>query len=390
MEDGVSTPSLSAVHSVSETSPIPTLKTGQAHPHPAPISRAGYSALELMPDDRTVVLLDQRLLPRQEKYEILSNVSQMAEAIVHMQVRGAPAIGIAAAYGMTLAAAAEEGDAAKFVEAMHAADDRLRTTRPTAKNLAWALDRVMGIVKAIAPLEPRPRLAKVADLAREIHETEVQACEKLSGFGADLVPDLAPGRATLTILTYCNAGALATGGYGTALGVIRSAVARGRNVQVVACETRPLMQGGRLTAWELVRQGIPVEVISDSMAASLFAAKAIDLVVVGADRIARSGDVANKIGTYGIACLAFMHGVPFDVAAPWSTVDLDCPDGAGIPIERRADTEVTHFGDTLLVAEGAKVYNPAFDVTPARLVRAIHTERGTVRPVNKANLVALA
>jgi len=340
-----------------------------------------------MPGDRSVVLLDQRLLPRQEKYEVLSNVSQMADAIVTMQVRGAPAIGVAAAYGMTLAAAAEEGGAGRFVDAMTAAQERLRATRPTAKNLAWALDRVMARVPELAPMSPRDRLARVAEVARSIHQDEVAACRKLAAFGAELVPDGA------TILTHCNAGALATGGYGTALGVIRAAHEQGRKVRVVACETRPLLQGARLTAWELVREGIPVEVITDNMAASLFAANAIQLVVVGADRIARNGDVANKIGTYGVACLAHMHGVPLDVAAPWSTVDLACPDGAAIPIERRADVEVTHFHasaeEVLVVAEGARVHNPAFDVTPARLVRAIHTERGTVRPVGEKELVAL-
>ena len=193
---------------------------------------------------------------------------------------------------------------------------------------------------------PRSRLSTRATASRAsrrlrapIHEAEVTACIALSDLGAEIVPDGA------TILTYCNAGALATGGYGTALGVIRSAQARGKNVRVIACETRPLLQGARLTAWELVRAGIPVEVITDSMAGALFAARAIDLVVVGADRVARSGDIANKIGTYSIACLAQMHGVPFDVAAPWSTVDLECPDGSRIPIERRADVEVTHFVD---------------------------------------------
>jgi methylthioribose-1-phosphate isomerase len=383
-----SNPSLSRAKPISDGAPMPTLKTGHAHSHPEPISRAGYSALELMPDDRAVVLLDQRLLPRQEKYEILSNVSQMAEAILTMQVRGAPALGIAAAYGMTLAAANEQGDAAQFEEAMRAADESLRKTRPTARNLGWALDRVMAEVPAIAPMLPRDRLDRVAGVARAIHEQEVAACEKLSALGADLVPDGA------TILTYCNAGALATGGYGTALGVIRAAQRRGKQVKVIACETRPLLQGSRLTAWELVRDGIPVEVITDNMAGALFAAKAIDLVVVGADRIARSGDVANKVGTYTMACLAHLHAVPFDVAAPWSTVDLTCPDGAHIPIERRADVEVTHFGrgehEVQVVADGARVQNPAFDVTPARYVRAIHTERGTVRPVGEAELLALA
>jgi methylthioribose-1-phosphate isomerase len=389
----VSAPARSTQKPISEAEPVPTVKTGQAHAHPDPISRSGYSALELMPDDRTVVLLDQRLLPRQEKYEILSNVSQMADAIVRMQVRGAPALGIAAAYGLVLAAAAaDDVDSAQFETVMRAADDRLRTTRPTAKNLAWALDRIMAEVPAIATLEPRRRLARVADLARDVHEAEVAACELLSQLGARLVPEGA------TILTYCNAGALATGGYGTALGVVRAAQAAGKNVKVIACETRPLLQGARLTAWELVRQAVPVEVITDAAAGALFAANAIDLVVVGADRIARNGDVANKVGTYTIACLAQMHGVPFDVAAPWSTVDLDCADGSRIPIERRPDAEVTHFGasaglaegETLLVAEGAKVQNPAFDVTPARLVRAIHTERGTIRPVDSAGIASLA
>jgi methylthioribose-1-phosphate isomerase len=377
----------STVNPTSEGAPIPTLKTGQAHPHPAPLSGSSYSALELMPDDRAVVMLDQTLLPRHEKYELLSNVSQVAEAILRMMVRGAPALGIAAAYGLTLAAGAEEGDAAKFIAAMRAADELLRKTRPTAKNLGWALDCIMEKVPEIAPLAPRDRVVHIADLARGLHEAEVVACRKLSFQAAELVPDEA------TILTICNAGALATGGYGTALGVVRAASERGKNVKVIACETRPLLQGARLTAWELVRDGIQVEVITDSMAGALFAAGAIQYVVVGADRIARNGDVANKIGTYGLACLAQMHGVPFDVAAPWSTVDLDCKDGSEIPIERRADVEVTHMrthdGDVLIVAEGAKVQNPAFDVTPARLVRAIHTERGTVRPVSEATLVAL-
>ena len=378
----------SSVHPISDGPPIPTLKTGQAHPHPAPLSGASYSALELMPDDRAVVMLDQTLLPRHEKYEILSNVSQMAEAIRKMTVRGAPALGIAAAYGLTLAAGAEDGNAPRFEAAMRSAEELLRKTRPTARNLGWALDWIMRRVPEIAPLAPRDRLVRVADLARSVHEAEVAACRKLSFLGADLVPQGA------TILTVCNAGALATGGYGTALGVIRAAQEQGKNVKVIACETRPLLQGARLTAWELVRDGIPVEVITDGMAGALFGAGVIDYVVVGADRIAQNGDTANKIGTYGLACLAHMHGVPFDVAAPWSTVDMACVDGAGIPIERRADVEVTHMrthdGDVLLVAEGAKVRNPSFDVTPARLIRAIHTERGTVRPVGMAALAALS
>jgi methylthioribose-1-phosphate isomerase len=366
---------------------IPTLKTGRAHPHPEPLSGASYSAMELMPGERTVVLLDQRLLPRVERYEFVSSAAQVAEAIRGMMVRGAPALGITAAYGLVLAASGERGDEARFRATMDAADETLRRTRPTARNLGWALDRMRGVASSVASSSYAERVARLADEARAIHREDVAACRKIGALGASLIPDGA------TILTHCNAGALATGGYGTALGVVRAAREAGKKVRVIADETRPLLQGARLTAWELARDGIPVEVITDGMAASLFAKGQIHVVVVGADRIAKNGDVANKIGTYGVACLAQLHGVPFDVAAPMSTVDLECPTGDAIPIEQRPESEVTHFptaeADVQVVPEGVRVRNPAFDVTPARLVRAIHTEKGSASP-NEASLAGLS
>jgi methylthioribose-1-phosphate isomerase len=357
---------------------IPTLKTGHAHSHPAPLSGAKYSAIELMPGDRAVMMLDQRLLPGTERYELLTGVDQVADAISKLMVRGAPAIGIAAAYGLVLAAGAESGDASAFAATMRAADARLRATRPTAVNLAWALDR-MG--RAAASLLATPYLDRFIALGREaraIHREEVAACKAMGARGAANVKDGA------TILTHCNAGALATGGYGSALGVVRAARDAGKKVRVIATETRPVLQGARLTAWELARDGISVTLITDSMVAALFARGEVDMVVVGADRIARSGDVANKIGTYGIACLAHMHGVPFDVAAPFSTVDMDCANGASIPIEQRSPREVlfmsTAGGEVAIAPDGVAAMNPAFDVTPARLIRAIYTERGAVHP----------
>jgi methylthioribose-1-phosphate isomerase len=367
--------------------PIPTLKTGRAHPHPEPISGAAYSAVELMPGDRTLVMLDQRLLPRLERYEFLTSAAQVAEAIRGMMVRGAPAIGIAAAYGIALAAGTERGDKAAFLAAIEAADDALRRTRPTAKNLAWALDRMKALATTLASESPATRSVKLSDEARALHAAEVAACQKIGELGAAQIPDGA------RILTYCNAGALATGGYGTALGVVRAARAAGKRVKVIACETRPLLQGARLTAWELSRDRIPVEVITDGTAASLMARGEVDVVLVGADRIARSGDFANKIGTYAIACAAHVHGIPFDVAAPMSTVDLACASGESIPIEQRDDAEVTHAstedGSVVVVPEGVPVRNPAFDVTPARFARSIVTERGVVSPVTEKALLAL-
>jgi len=336
-------------------------------PHPDPISGASYSAVELSPGDREVVLLDQRELPGREEYLRLDDVEQVAVAIERLAVRGAPAIGIAAAYGVVLAAARGQD--------LDVAVERLRRTRPTAVNLAWALERMARVPHDLAAL---------AAEARTIHREDVAACRAMGRIGAAHVADDA------TILTHCNAGALATGGYGTALGVVRAARDMGKRVRVVACETRPVLQGARLTAWELARDGFEVTLITDSMVAQLLRRRGADLVVVGADRIARNGDVANKIGTYGVACLAALHEVPFYVAAPWSTVDLECPEGDAIPIERRSASEVFGFGAVRTAPEGIAADNPAFDVTPARLVRAIFTERGEASPAGERALARLA
>jgi methylthioribose-1-phosphate isomerase len=342
----------------------------------------------MMPGDRRVLLLDQRLLPKVERYEHLTRVEEVAHAIRTMMVRGAPAIGVAAAYGVALAGRAEQGDAAAFLGVVEAASALLLATRPTARNLAWALGEMKTAAASAAQLKPDDRGSALADAARRIHADEVKACRRIGELGAANVPDGA------RILTYCNAGALATGGYGSALGVVRAARDAGKKVSVLACETRPLFQGARLTAWELSKDGIPVVVITDSMAASFMGRGLVDLVIVGADRIARSGDVANKIGTYGVACIAHAHGIPFDVAAPMSTVDMECADGSKIPIEERAETEVTHLpmlgGDVRIVPDEVHAHNPSFDVTPARLVRSIITERGVASPVTPATLAALA
>ena len=364
--------------------PVPTLKTGLAHPHPEPISGARYSAVELMPGGRRVLMLDQRRLPGLEAYEMMTRAEEVAEAIRSMVVRGAPAIGIAAAYGLVLAASLEKGDGASFLAAISRADAVLRATRPTAVNLAWALDRIGKVAASAATEEPLARLDRIAEAARALHREDVAACRALGVLGAAHIPDGA------TILTHCNAGALATGGYGTALGVIRAAHEAGKKVRVLATETRPLFQGARLTAWELARDDIPVELITDSMVAHFMQQKAIDVVVVGADRIARNGDTANKIGTYGIACIARAHDVPMYVAAPWSTVDLACESGERIPIEERGEREVTHPFDTPIAPETVRARNPAFDVTPARLLAGIVTERGVaVSPFDSA-LASLA
>lgn len=368
--------------------PVPTLVTGKAHPHPEPIGGSAYSAVELMPGYR-VIVLDQRKLPTIERYEYLTRVEEVADAIRNMLVRGAPAIGVCAAYGMVTAAVAEKGDGQAFLAAMKNADTTLRATRPTAVNLAWALDRMKRVTEEARTLDFPLRTERIAAEARSLHQAEVAACRAIGALGAPFVPDGA------TILTHCNAGALATGGYGTALGIVRAAHEAGKKVRVLACETRPYLQGSRLTAWELSKDGIPVEVITDSMAAHFMSKKNVDLVVVGADRIARNGDVANKIGTYGLACIAAAHEVPFYIAAPWSTVDLGCPNGDAIPIEERSERELSHFSlpdgaSAQIVPDGVRVRNPSFDVTPHALVTAIVTERGVVQPVSEGELAKLS
>jgi methylthioribose-1-phosphate isomerase len=251
-------------------------------------------------------------------------------------------------------------------------------------NLAWAIARMARMVVDVAPLGADERVTRLADEARAIHREDVAACWAMGRIGAARVPDEA------VVLTHCNAGALATGGCGTALGVVRAARAAGKRVRVVACETRPVLQGARLTAWELARDGVDVTLVTDSMVGQLLRRGGVDLVIVGADRIARSGDVANKVGTYGLACLARVHGVPFHVAAPWSTVDLACPDGSAIPIEQRSELEVLCFAGSTVAPQGVHAENPAFDVTPAGLIDAIFTERGEVRPPSERALAGLA
>ncbi len=365
---------------------INTLRAGQSHPHPEPISGASYSAAELMPGDQRVALLDQRKLPAVERYEFFSRSSDVADAITAMVVRGAPAIGVAAAYAMVLAAG-EGKSALDFVAHMQAAGATLQATRPTAVNLAHAVNHMLAIATAIANESALDRVSQLAEAARSYHAADVAACKRMGELGAKSMPDDG------FVLTHCNAGALATGGFGSALGVIRAARSAGKKLRVIVCETRPMLQGARLTAWELHKDHIPMTLITDSMVAQLMKKGGVQACIVGADRIAANGDVANKIGTYSVACLAQIHAVPFDVAAPWSTVDLACADGSNIPIEERDEREVTHImvGDNSIsiAPETTHAHNPAFDVTPARLVRAIYTERGVVSPVNAESLKRL-
>ena len=339
------------------------------------LSGADYSAVELSADGMRAYVLDQRRLPGEEIYLVVEDPEGIADAIRDMVVRGAPAIGITAAYGMALGARkAVDRPAAEYLASMRAVGAALCATRPTAVNLAWAVGRCLELAARHAALPGAERWAAQAELARSIHREDVAACRAIGRVGAVRLAS------EVTVLTHCNAGALATGGYGTALGVIRAAVEAGKRVRVLADETRPYLQGARLTAWELHKDQIPVTVLTDGMAGHCMSRGMVDAVIVGADRIAANGDVANKIGTYGLACLARAHGIPFYVAAPWSTVDLATPDGAAIPIEQRGPDEVTHVGHRRIVPVGVEVYNPAFDVTPADHVTAIFTERGEFAP----------
>jgi methylthioribose-1-phosphate isomerase len=340
--------------------------------------------IEWQPD--AVVMIDQRKLPGQEVYVRCSTAIEVARAIKTMVIRGAPAIGVAAAMGIALGMRRSKAQGTR----QYAVDftkicDLMAGTRPTAVNLFWAIDRMKrsfaaGAQAGESVAELTERLTKEA-LA--IHDEDVESCKAMGRFGAEVVPEAA------RILTHCNAGALATAGYGTALGVIRAAAERGKVVGVFADETRPFLQGGRLTAWELVRDRIPTTVITDGMSGSLMRQGKVDFVVVGADRIAANGDVANKIGTYTVALMAHAHNVPFYVAAPLSTIDLETADGAGIPIEERNAREVTHIGTTRVAPEGASVWNPSFDVTPNHLVTGIITERGIARAPYTESLARL-
>ncbi|MCZ7564283.1 MAG: S-methyl-5-thioribose-1-phosphate isomerase [Burkholderiales bacterium] len=329
-------------------------------------------------------LIDQRALPQRVEYVACTSAAETAQAIRDMVVRGAPAIGCAAAYGIALEARrlVAASDAARE-DGLRRAFATLRASRPTAVNLFWALDRMQAALAALAGRRSADFAAALLAEAQAIAAEDVECNRAMGRRGAALVPDGA------RIMTHCNAGALATAGYGTALGVVRAARDAGKRVSVIANETRPFLQGARLTAWEMVEERIAVTLVTDNMAGHLMQTNKVDLVVVGADRIAANGDVANKIGTYILAVLAARHGLPFYVAAPRSTIDLAVDSGAAIPIEERAAAEVTGFRGERWAPEGVAVANPAFDVTPAALVTALITERGIVPAPSAAGLRAL-
>jgi len=322
-----------------------------------------------------LVLLDQTLLPSRELERTYARWEDVADAIRTLVVRGAPAIGVAAAYGVVLAArqsAATTGE--DLIAALEPAFKGLAATRPTAVNLFWALDRMRRVLNEVRQQPASMVRPRLLEEAHAILKEDIAANRALGDFGAALVP------AHARVLTHCNAGALATAGYGTALGVVRSAFAQGKLSMLWVDETRPVMQGSRLTAWECVREGIPHRLIADVVAGSVMARGEVDLVVTGADRIAANGDTANKIGTYSLAVLAKHHNVPFYIAAPFSTIDPTLPSGDRIPIEERDGLEVRRVGASHTAPDASPVFNPAFDVTPAALIAGIITERGVFKP----------
>src|SRR5579862_4869734 len=323
-----------------------------------------------------VVMIDQRLLPRQQVFVTCRTYQEVAEAIKTMVIRGAPAIGVAAAMGVALGVQ-QDAD-------FETVCNRLAATRPTAVNLFWAIDRMRRLMASLEGESRERMISRMIEEAQQVRQEDIALCMAIGRHGAALVPD---GK---TVLTHCNAGALATAGYGTALGVIRAAVESGKKIDVFADETRPFLQGARLTAWELQQDGIETTLITDNMAGHFLHSGRIGCVVVGADRIAANGDVANKIGTYSVAVLAKENGVPFFVAAPISTLDLTLASGDQIPIERRPDAEVTHVFGNAVAPAGTPVENPAFDVTPNRYVTAIVTEHGVARAPYTESLRRLA
>ena len=326
-------------------------------------------------------MIDQRILPAEFRYLSYDSAASVAEGIQRMVVRGAPAIGIAAAYGVALEALRYRGASpGEFTRCVDAGFGELSQSRPTAVNLSWALQRMRRVWHGVAHQPPAAIAARLLNEAHEILAEDIRINRALGAHGAALLPDGA------RVLTHCNAGALATAGHGTALGVIRSAVAAGKTISVIADETRPFLQGARLTAWEMVQEQIPVTLITDNMAGHMMARGDVDAVVVGADRVAANGDVANKIGTYMVAVLARRHEIPFYVACPISTLDLTIATGADIPIEERHADEVRGFRESHWAADGVKIRNPAFDITPAELVSAIITERGVVHRPDEAQL----
>lgn len=329
-----------------------------------------------------VRLIDQTRLPLEVVYVDYSDHADLARAIVDMVVRGAPAIGVTAAYGVALAARKLSGET-DFAGKLEGALRLLASTRPTAVNLFWAIERMRRVIEAKAGAAPGEVAEALLAEAHLVHDEDLAACKAMGRFGAELLPD------EVSVLTHCNAGGLATAGYGTALGVIRAAVEMGKKVKVFADETRPLLQGARLTAWELASDGIDVTLISDNMAGHLMKLGRVDVVVTGADRIAANGDSANKIGTYPLSIVAKAHRVPFYIAAPLSTIDMKLAHGDQIPIEERSPEEVTSLGGRRTAPPGVKVFNPAFDVTPAANIAAIITEKGVARPDYNDSLAKL-
>ena len=325
--------------------------------------------------DGTLHLIDQTLLPAELRQIECHDAATVWEAIKQLRVRGAPAIGIAAAYGVVLGA---RENLSKLAEVI----DYLASSRPTAVNLFWALDRMKAKAKSLA-VSPAEVVTALLDEARAIHEEDRALCHAIGRYGAELLS------ANSGVLTHCNAGGLATSEYGTALSVFFTAQDQGKQLHVYVDETRPLLQGSRLTAWELVQRGIPATLICDSMAAQVMREKRVQAVVVGADRIAANGDTANKIGTYSVAVLAQAHNIPFYVAAPSTTFDLTIESGDQIPIEQRSAAEITHGFGRATAPDGIGVYNPAFDVTPAKLIAGIITEHGVISPVTKERIAAL-
>lgn len=331
-----------------------------------------------------VVMIDQRLLPEKEVYRTYKDYKGVAGAIKDMVVRGAPAIGVSAAMGVALGASRIKGkDIKSFRKEFEKITSLLASTRPTAVNLFWGIERMKRVMEENLALSIPELKKRLIEEAQQVHKEDIEINRLIGKHGGSLLKDGA------TVLTHCNAGALATAGYGTALGVIRGAIEAGKKIAVYADETRPFLQGARLTAWELKKDKIDVTLITDNMAGYIMKKGLIDAIVVGADRIAANGDVANKIGTYSVAVLAREHKIPFYVAAPLSTIDLDIKHGDEIPIEERDSTEVTHMKGRRLAPLGIKVRNPAFDVTPNKLVSAIITEKGVVRNPYKKGLKAL-
>jgi methylthioribose-1-phosphate isomerase len=335
--------------------------------------------------DQGVSFIDQTKLPTEEVYVVCSTYQQVADVIRNMVVRGAPAIGVAA--GMGIALGVKNSKAETVGELKKDFDQICKVigeTRPTAVNLFWAIRRMQDKFESLRVRPVAQIKQALIEEAQRMHAEDIAANQAMGRHGATLMPSSGG------VLTHCNAGALATAGYGTALGVIRAAVEQGKKIHVYADETRPFLQGSRLTAWELMKDGIPTTVISDNMAGAMMKQGKIGAIVVGADRIAANGDVANKIGTYTVAVLAKEHGIPFYVAAPISTVDLETPDGSGIPIEQRSSKEVSHIAGKQMVPDGVQIENPAFDVTPAKYVAAIITERGVAKAPYIESLKRLA